>query len=266
MTVCRLCENRTRGIKPRSFSIFLLFGWYLVRKPDEVDSTWAPDFNFGHESKITSCLLPHVLVSVGAPMNFPAISRWGDALLQALPTISNEDSGGVSTAEVTWCWLMNFRSFIETCWRETGCQKWMEKAVFFDVYIGDEYWIYIYIHIWYQRASLTCHIRWWNHWTVKLNLSDFLIQKYALQWKYNLYLVHIYIYRYVYNILMTYDMCVHIYTCIYAYSFRSDAGIQQIGVAVLPLCQASRIVPKEGLNEGITLATKAIDVACHSLP
>lgn len=29
-------------------------------------------------------------------MNFPAISRWGDALLQALPTISNEDSGGVS--------------------------------------------------------------------------------------------------------------------------------------------------------------------------
>lgn len=26
VTVCRLCENRTRGIKPRSFSIFLLFG------------------------------------------------------------------------------------------------------------------------------------------------------------------------------------------------------------------------------------------------
>lgn len=56
-------------------------------------------------------------------------------------------------------------------------------------------------------------------------------------------------------------MCVHIYTCIYTYSFQCDAGIQQIRVAVLPLCQASRIVPKEGLNEGITLATKAIDVA-----
>ena len=31
-------------------------------------------------------------------------------LLQALPTISNEDSG-VQTKEVmTWCWLINFRS------------------------------------------------------------------------------------------------------------------------------------------------------------
>lgn len=43
--------------------------------------------------------------------------------------------------------------------------------------------------------------------------------------------------------------------------FSVSFGIQQIRVAVLPLWQASRIVPKEGLNEGITLATKAIDVA-----
>ena len=52
--------------------------------------------------------------------------------LQALPTISNEDSGEQTKEVMTWCWLINFRSEASLRLAEGHPERkgdWMSKSM-----------------------------------------------------------------------------------------------------------------------------------------